>query len=154
MGDWVWVCVLAQVLLTLVAQLLALVVKRVKKNLQHCDWCGAGSLKMPKCGNCRLVYYCSDDCQKAAWTQHKVVCVPKRNMDDVMGLTEPVAATAAGQQEQPAPSPNTPLLEMGLSEDQVLTCSVCCTGALSSFGQQLLRLGHGIEARSAQTDTE
>ena len=64
------------------------------------------------------------------------------------------AVLAAGQQEQPAPSPNTPLLEMGLSEDQVLTCSVCCTGALSSFGQQLLRLGHGIEARSAQTDTE
>ena len=26
-----------------------------------------------------------------------------------------------------------PLLEMGFSEDQVLACSVCCTGALSSF---------------------
>ena len=85
-------------------------------DLQHCDWCGAGSLTMLKCGKCRLVYYCSIDCQKAARSKHKVVCVPKRNMDDVMGLTEPVAATAAGQQEQPAPSPNTPLLEMGLSE--------------------------------------
>jgi cytidine deaminase len=39
---------------------------------------------MLKCGNCRSVYYCSIDCQKAAWSQHKVACVPKRNMDDVM----------------------------------------------------------------------
>ncbi len=35
-------------------------------DLQHCDWCGAGSLTMLKCGACRLVYYCSVDCQKAA----------------------------------------------------------------------------------------
>jgi hypothetical protein len=26
-------------------------------------------------------------CQKAARRRHKVVCVPKRNMDDVMGLS-------------------------------------------------------------------
>ena len=25
-------------------------------DLQHCDWCGAGSLTMLKCGKCRLVY--------------------------------------------------------------------------------------------------
>jgi hypothetical protein len=42
---------------------------------------------MLKCGKCRLVYYCSIDCQKAARSKHKVVCVPKRNMDDVMGLS-------------------------------------------------------------------
>ena len=53
-------------------------------DLQHCDWCGAGSLTMLKCGACRLVYYCSVDCQKAARSKHKVVCLPKRNMDDVM----------------------------------------------------------------------
>ena len=56
-------------------------------DLQHCDWCGAGSLMMLKCGACRLVYYCSVDCQKAARSKHKVVCLPKRNMDDVMGLS-------------------------------------------------------------------
>jgi tetratricopeptide (TPR) repeat protein len=56
-------------------------------DLQHCDWCGAGSLTMLKCGACRLVYYCSIDCQKAARSKHKVVCVPKRNMEDVMGLS-------------------------------------------------------------------
>ena len=51
-------------------------------DLQHCDWCCAGSLTMLKCGACRLVYCCSVDCQKAARSKHKVVCLPKRNMDD------------------------------------------------------------------------
>jgi tetratricopeptide (TPR) repeat protein len=41
---------------------------------------------MLKCGACRLVYYCSVDCHKAARSKHKVVCLPKRTMDDVMGL--------------------------------------------------------------------
>ena len=27
-----------------------------------------------KCGNCRKVYYCSRECQKADWKQHKHVC--------------------------------------------------------------------------------
>ena len=42
---------------------------------------------MLKCGKCRLVYYCLMDCQKAVWSKHKVVCVPKHNMEDVMGLS-------------------------------------------------------------------
>ncbi len=33
-------------------------------DLQHCNWCGTGLLTMLKCGKCRLVYYCSIDCQK------------------------------------------------------------------------------------------
>ena len=44
-------------------------------DLQHCDWHGAGSLTMLKCGKCRLVYNCSIDCQKAARSQHKCVCI-------------------------------------------------------------------------------
>jgi hypothetical protein len=55
-------------------------------DVQHCDWCGAGSLTMLKCGKCRLVYYCSS-VRRAARSKHKVACVPKRNMDDVMGLS-------------------------------------------------------------------
>jgi hypothetical protein len=42
---------------------------------------------MLKCGKCRLIYYCSIECQKAARSRHNVVCVPKRNMEDVMGLS-------------------------------------------------------------------
>jgi hypothetical protein len=44
------------------------------------------SLTMLNCGTYRLVYNCSIDCQKAARSKHKV-CVPKRNMDDVLGLS-------------------------------------------------------------------
>lgn len=28
------------------------------------------------CGRCRLVYYCSKECQVAAWPRHRVFCVP------------------------------------------------------------------------------
>lgn len=31
----------------------------------HCD---------KKCGNCKQVYYCSDECQKAHWKTHKSLC--------------------------------------------------------------------------------
>jgi hypothetical protein len=56
-------------------------------DLQHCDWCDASSLTMLKCGKCRLVYYCSSSSlsKGTAWSQHKVACVPKCNMYDVMG---------------------------------------------------------------------
>lgn len=30
--------------------------------------------KLLKCGRCRAVTYCNQDCQKADWSQHKVVC--------------------------------------------------------------------------------
>jgi hypothetical protein len=33
-------------------------------DLQYCDWCGAGSLTMLKCGKCRPVYYCSIDVKR------------------------------------------------------------------------------------------
>jgi hypothetical protein len=35
----------------------------------------------------QLIYYCIDCQSKAAWSQHKVACVPKSNMEDVMGLS-------------------------------------------------------------------
>ncbi len=45
-------------------------------DLQHCDWCSAGSLMMLKCGKCGW-----STTAQAAWS------MPKRNMDDVMGLS-------------------------------------------------------------------
>ena len=57
--------------------------------------CGTAESKL--CGGWlrlvfQLIYYCIDCQSKAAWSQHKVVCVPKRNMVDVMRLTEPEQA--------------------------------------------------------------
>ena len=56
---------------------------------RRCDKCGRGGLSgtMQKCGRCRLVYYCSVDCQTAAWGEHKGVCAPRRSVGDVTGLS-------------------------------------------------------------------
>jgi hypothetical protein len=56
---------------------------------RRCDRCGRGGLSgtMMKCGRCRLVYYCSVDCQTAAWGEHKGACAPRRSMADVTGLS-------------------------------------------------------------------
>ena len=56
---------------------------------RRCDQCGRGGLSgtMQKCGRCRLVYYCSIDCQTGAWGKHKGVCTPRRSVADVTGLS-------------------------------------------------------------------
>jgi hypothetical protein len=38
-------------------------------------------------GRCRLVHYCSIDCQTAAWGKHKGACLPRRSVADVTGLS-------------------------------------------------------------------
>jgi len=49
---------------------------------RRCDQCGRGgqSGKLLKCSRCLLVYYCSVDCQTAAWGEHKIVCAPRRSV--------------------------------------------------------------------------
>jgi len=56
---------------------------------RKCDRCGCCGLSgtMQKCGRCRMVYYCSVDCQTAAWGEHKGVCAPRRSVVDVTGLS-------------------------------------------------------------------
>ena len=52
-----------------------------------CRYCGksehsqAFQNSLMLCGNCKQAYYCSKDCQKADWKQHKQVCVPAKNSD-------------------------------------------------------------------------
>jgi hypothetical protein len=48
-------------------------------DVQHCDWCGAGSLTMLNRGKCLLVYYCSmqlDQEHGAAGAGAHVSCLP------------------------------------------------------------------------------
>ena len=42
-----------------------------------CSLCGTYELSMRKCARCRIAYYCSRECQKRAWPDHKQVCQGK-----------------------------------------------------------------------------
>ena len=33
------------------------------------------------CAGCRLAYYCSDNCQKTVWKEHKPVCKEERKAE-------------------------------------------------------------------------
>lgn len=43
-----------------------------------CGNCKEREKKMMVCGQCRQVYYCSRECQKKNWKEHKKSCSPRR----------------------------------------------------------------------------
>jgi len=43
-------------------------------NEKHCHGCGMVSERVKRCGQCQSVFYCSQDCQRAAWKGHKDSC--------------------------------------------------------------------------------
>ncbi|TFK52252.1 hypothetical protein OE88DRAFT_1657406 [Heliocybe sulcata] len=46
-----------------------------EKNARQCSYCEKlGEHDMPMCGRCKLVRYCSAECQRKAWPAHKVFC--------------------------------------------------------------------------------
>ena len=51
-----------------------------KHGLKYCKKCGLGmetpgsSIKFLYCGGCRGICYCSQECQKADWDDHRLVC--------------------------------------------------------------------------------
>lgn len=48
---------------------------------QECCVCGVTDVPMKKCGGCKIVYYCSEKCQKKAWMSHKRHCVLYSKLD-------------------------------------------------------------------------
>jgi len=60
---------------------------RDKKNLikhEAVEWCNGCKKFKPfadfkKCGQCQCERYCSRECQKSHWKEHKKVCEPKKN---------------------------------------------------------------------------
>ena len=40
---------------------------------RRCGWCGTSN-SPSRCNRCKLVYYCSKNCQMRHWVQHKVNC--------------------------------------------------------------------------------
>lgn len=43
-----------------------------------CENCKERETKMMVCGQCRQAYYCSRECQKKNWKEHKKSCLPRR----------------------------------------------------------------------------
>jgi hypothetical protein len=42
---------------------------------EMCDWCGTSSGSLKKCSLCKVMFYCSKECQKAHWKKiHKKTC--------------------------------------------------------------------------------
>lgn len=39
-----------------------------------CAYCGSSSGKLMTCGRCKLIKYCSKDCQEKHWKKHKITC--------------------------------------------------------------------------------
>ena len=70
-----------------------------------CEYCEQEEEPAPSCSRCGLVKYCSKDCQRAHWKDHKPLCIPKA---DRVPNTRPTKhsrrsklAKAAGKEECP-----------------------------------------------------
>jgi hypothetical protein len=56
--------------------------------IRICAQCGEGTLRMPKCGNCREVYSCRESCQDADWQRHRNLCTTRTNENNRCKVTE------------------------------------------------------------------
>ena len=48
--------------------------KKIDKENQKCCVCGKNNKKISSCGQCKVADYCSQECQKHHWTEHKKIC--------------------------------------------------------------------------------
>ena len=60
----------------------------------HCNTCGKMDTNLKKCGACGRSWYCSQDCQRKDWKEHKKVCKAlKKNVPASSSLTSQSDAT-------------------------------------------------------------
>ena len=66
---------------------------------QPCGWCGRMAVHRAKfCGRCKMVWYCNEECQHAAWREHKPHCHGKPEAPGAAAASSasvPNAASAA-----------------------------------------------------------
>jgi len=43
--------------------------------LGFCFYCEKTTSNLKRCSRCHRVYYCSTECQRSDWSQHKVICL-------------------------------------------------------------------------------
>jgi tetratricopeptide (TPR) repeat protein len=65
---------------------------------QPCGWCGRMAVHRAKfCGRCKMVWYCNEECQRAAWREHKPHCHGKPEAPAAASSASVPSAASAGQ---------------------------------------------------------
>lgn len=57
---------------------------KLRKGVNSCSVCSSFS-NLKRCKNCKKVYYCSRECQKADWRLHKNICQLCKTDIDMFG---------------------------------------------------------------------
>jgi hypothetical protein len=61
-----------------------------------CDACGGANTHCNTCSKCRDSFYCSVNCQHAAWTSHKQECIDPQRVADMKKIAAQFTADCAG----------------------------------------------------------
>jgi tetratricopeptide (TPR) repeat protein len=65
---------------------------------QPCGWCGRMAVHRAKfCGRCKMVWYCNEECQHAAWREHKPHCHAKPEAPAAAASASVSTAASAGK---------------------------------------------------------
>ena len=92
-----------------------------------CGSCGTTSAQLQKCGQCELARYCSRECQRADWRQHKRVC-PRLREHGVMLRPNPSITFTTGQPPTTEEEMNAFLQHYNLQNDDDVTFHDLSTG--------------------------
>lgn len=57
--------------------------KNLPRTTRECCYCSKVRYKYKKCGQCRLAFYCSPDCQTRHWPKHKETCGTRPDVADM-----------------------------------------------------------------------
>ncbi|KIK97925.1 hypothetical protein PAXRUDRAFT_824426 [Paxillus rubicundulus Ve08.2h10] len=60
-----------------------------------CSTCSTARPKLQTCQRCKSVWYCSKECQRKQWPQHKTYCTPATRSKGILKLVESLSVNAA-----------------------------------------------------------
>ena len=99
-----------------------------------CGHCERRENTMFRCSRCGLIKYCSRPCQKAAWGEHKPLCIPKADRVPQPSLSEEQAATDISEGEECAICLDPLALGLSLTLPCGHTFHALCVEGLRKFG--------------------
>lgn len=63
--------------------------EELKHTCANCEEVFDETVKLSKCGKCKVMHYCSEECQKEDWPRHKEECT---KIESVMGLNHAITS--------------------------------------------------------------